>query len=267
MSWDVVAEARAEARLSLERVFAAAEGEAPLVHRVAPLIEARAAAAEGAGAFFQTIRPTLGPMLGLVALGVSSSLGRAFGSSIEAEARGGFMATKAGTSALGWASVEGTRGLVSARIEAVASAGSVDVASEEGAGVGAAAEVRVGAAAGPSVVLDVYGRSAGAGALARSLGGGGLLLGDAIGVVREQGLTVGAGASAPLSRAMTATGRADVDPRTGTLVGARGTLGYRHFAGCAEVLLGSSSRAGRPGVDVWLVVDLVPPLSPSPSSR
>ena len=265
-AWDAVAEARAEASFSLERAFAAANDEAPLVHRVTPRIEARAAVGQGAGTFFQALRPDLGPLLGLAALGVSSSLGRAFGSSIEADARGGLVVTDRGASAIGWASVEGTRGIVTARIEAMASAGSEDRPDAAEDGVSAVAEVRVGRPDGEMALLDVYGATEGAGALARSLGGG-LLLGDTVGLVAGRGLVLGLGGSRPLFGDLAANIRADADLFTRALVGMSGALSYRHPDGCMAATLGASRRAGRPGVDVWLTVDLVPPLPSRPSTR
>ncbi|MRG91612.1 hypothetical protein [Polyangium spumosum] len=265
-SWDAVAEARAEAFVSLERSFGGPGDEAPLVHRVTPRLEARGAIAQGAGAFFRSIRPELGPALGLAAIGASSSLGRAFGSSLEAQVKGGFVVTNTGASAVGWASVEGTSGLVSARIEAIASKGSVDLPSEGGDGVSGLAEVGVGLADGTTVLVDVYGRAGGTGALARPLGGG-LLLGDTIGLVAERELLLGLGGSRPLFGGVTGRLRADADLSTRALVGLGGALSYRHPDGCVALEVGASRRAGRGGTDIWVSVDLVPPLPARPSLR
>ncbi|MDI1483242.1 hypothetical protein [Polyangium sp. y55x31] len=266
MSWDAVAEARGEAFVSFERSFGGAKDAAPLVHRITPRLEARGAVTEGAGAFFQAIRPDLGPVLGLAALGVSSSLGRAFGSSLEAEIKGGFVATNTGLRAVGWASAEGTSGIVSARVEAIASKGSVESPEEAGDGVSALAELRLNLEDKTTVLVDVYGRAAGTGAIARSLGGG-LLLGDTIGIVAERGLLLGLGYTRPLFASVTGRIRADTDFGTRALVGFGGALAYRHPDGCVAFEVGGSRRAGRPGTDVWVLVDLVPPLPPRPSPR
>ncbi|TKD10463.1 hypothetical protein [Polyangium fumosum] len=266
VAWDAVAEARADAFVTLEQSFAGAKDAAPLVHRISPRLEARGAVAQGAGAFFQAIRPELGPALGLAAFGVSSSLGQAFGSSLEAEVKGGLVATTTGTSAVGWASAEGTRGPVSARIEAIASKGSVELPDEAGDGISALAELRVGFEDKTTVLLDVYGRAAGKGALARSLGGG-LLLGDTIGLVAARGLLLGLGYSRPLFSGITGNIRADTDLWTRAIVGLGGALSYRHPDGCVALEVGGSRRAGRPGTDIWVSVDLVPPLPARAASR
>ncbi|MDC3961679.1 hypothetical protein [Polyangium jinanense] len=266
MAWDAVAEARGEASVTLERSFGEAKDAAPLVHRITPRLEARGAVAQGAGTFFQAIRPDLGPVLGLAALSVSSSIGSAFGSSLEAEVKGGFVATNTGTSAVGWASAEGTYGAVSARVEAIASKGSVELPDEAGDGISALAELRVGLEDKTTVLLDVYGRAAGTGALARSLGGG-LLLGDTIGIVAERGLLLGLGYARPLFGGVTGNIRADADVWTRALVGMGGALAYRHPDGCVAVEVGGSRRAGRKGTDIWVSVDLVPPLPTRPVPR
>ena len=266
VAWDGVAEARAEAFVTLEQSFGGAKDAAPLVHRLSPRLEARGAVAQGAGAFFQAIRPDLGPALGLAAIGVSSSLGRAFGCSLEAEVKGGLVATTTGTSAVGWASAEGTSGPVSARVEAIASKGSVALPDEAGDGISALAELRVGFEDKTTVLLDVYGRAAGKGALARSLGDG-FLLGDTIGLVAPRGLLLGLGYSRPLFGGITGNIRADTDLWTRAIVGFGGALSYRHPDGCLALEVGGSRRAGRPGTDIWVSVDLVPPLPARAASR
>lgn len=254
-AWDAVAEAGAEARLPFERAFAGRDAEAPLVHRVEPVIEARAAVSASRGALFRSLRPDFGPLLGLAAVGVSSTLGQAYGGTLAGDARIGLLATALGTSSLGWMSLEGALGVFSARAEVLASDG-------ESAGIGAAAELRVGSARGPSAELSVAGGSSGGGALARSITGGGLFAGDALGIVAESGVTAGTGLTTPLSRSLGLRARADADARTRKLVGIQGSLMYLHIDGCVSLELGASYRAGRQGVTAFLAVDLIPPLPP-----
>jgi len=261
-SGDVVAEARVEASVPLVRVFSSSTTEAPIVHRVAPTLEIRAAAAREVGKFFSKMRPPLGPVVGLAALGATSSLGRAYAPSLDADARVGFLLSPRGALLLGWMSVEGAHDLFRARAEASASKAVTETSSSLASGLEAMAELGLGRSGGASVSLDAYGRtSASSGFLSRSLDPSGFLLGDAIGLLRGPGLYLGGAASTPLSRPLRASARVDVDARAARVLGARGSIGYLHPNGCLALELGLGARVGRPGVDAWLAVDLVPPLA------
>jgi len=249
VAWDAAAEARGEARLPLVRVFEAKPGEAPLVHLIAPLVEARAALSEGTGTFFEALRADAPPILGLGALGVSSSLGRAFGSGLGLEARVGLIGEGEGARMAAWGRIEAASDeLGGARVEAAA----------EGireAGAALAAEAWIGRRGGPSLAIEAYGQAGSAAAIARAIGPDTWLLGDTIGLYADAGFSLAAEARTPVVAGFDGAARADVDARTGTLAGVRGALSYRHPSGCAAVEIGGARRAGRPGVDLWMTID------------
>jgi hypothetical protein len=258
VAWDAAAEARAEARLPLVRVFDAKRGEAPLVHWIAPLVEARAAVSERAGTFFQTLRTEARPALGLGALGVSSSLGRAFGSGLGLETRVGLVGAGEEARLAAWGRIEAASdALGGARVEAA-----VERALETG--VALAAQAWIGRQGGALLAVEAYGQAGSAAALARAIGPDAWLLGDTIGMYADAGFSLAAEARTPALAGISAGARADVDARTGALAGVKGSLGYRHPSGCAAVEIGGSQRAGRPGVDLWMTIDLVPPLPAPP---
>jgi hypothetical protein len=262
VAWDAVAEVRVEARLPLVRVLAEPmPGEAPLVHWIAPVVEARAALARGAGAFFEASRPAAPPLHGLATAGVFTALGRAYGGALRLDARAGLLGKTGGALPVAWARLDASVEIAAARAEIT----TVGTPSNPGpdTGLAALAEIRAGRAVGPMLAADMAVRAGSGGALARAVAPSPTPIGDALGLLADRGLTFGAEARAPLPMDLFVRARADVDPRASALLGVSATLSYRHPGGCGSIELGGARRVGRPGVDVWLALDLVPPLPPA----
>jgi hypothetical protein len=72
------------------------------------------------------------------------------------------------------------------------------------------------------------------------------------------GWSVGGGAVVPWTRFLASSADVDYDATARELLGVRGTLGYRHPCRCLAVAVWGSQRLGRPGVDAWITVDLMP---------
>jgi hypothetical protein len=70
--------------------------------------------------------------------------------------------------------------------------------------------------------------------------------------------TAGAGVGIPWTRFLTTAADADYDFLDRALLGIRGNASYRHPCGCLAVTLWGAHRLGRPGVDAWVAVDLMP---------
>jgi hypothetical protein len=72
------------------------------------------------------------------------------------------------------------------------------------------------------------------------------------------GWSVGGGAVVPWTRFLATAADVDYDATSGTLLGVRGTVGYRHPCRCLAVAVWGSHRLQRSGVDTWLTLDLMP---------
>jgi hypothetical protein len=248
-----LASLRAAVGVPLVRAFAAAPGEAPLVHRIEPVVEARGALAAGAGSFFSPIGGALAPASLATGGGLGTSLGRWGGPAATLEARAGAL-TEPST----------TRPFVRARLAASALlvGSSVEVAAAGGApsGVASVARLRLGRVDGVRLVAGGLALAGGGAREARSASDGGiaaapgeaLAWGSAAGVRGDAGLTV------PFARVVTASARAFADLGAPALLGVRGELGWRHPCGCLGVTAVGTGRAGRPGADAWLALDLAP---------
>jgi len=260
LSYDAAAEARTELALPLVRTFPiGSNNHDHLTHHIAPLAEMAASVSHSAGGFFLPNRPRLGPFLGLAALGARSSL-HGSSTTFDASAHAGVLVASSGTNALARLHLEGFSSLASATAEATATTRLVGASLDLAPGLDAFSELRLGPALGSALVVDLYGRTGGAGSLARSFGSAAPLLGDAFPLLADRGLALGAGFSSPFATAFNALARVDVDARSSTLLGARASLGYRHPNGCLSLELGASFRIVRAGFDGWLLIDLVPPL-------
>jgi len=77
------------------------------------------------------------------------------------------------------------------------------------------------------------------------------------GFLAADGWTGGARLSVPLTAYLTARGGADADLSARELVAARGALEFHDRCGCVVITANGAERIGRPGVDVWLAVNLV----------
>jgi hypothetical protein len=77
-----------------------------------------------------------------------------------------------------------------------------------------------------------------------------------MGFLATEGWTAGARVSLPLTAYLTARGGADGDLTAEKLVAARASLEFHDRCGCVVVGANGAERIGRPGVDVWLTVNL-----------
>ena len=269
-SSEAAAATRVELSLPFARTFAAAPGEAPLVHWINPTLAVSGALAAQHGAFFAPIDGHIPLASWIAAAGVSTSLGRYGGSALRLDARAGATGDASAT----------LRPLLHARLAAGSPVASVTL---EGAAVGArlgasptlpedargyalVARARFGPDDRPSIRVDVA-TQAGAGAgQARAVAAGAwaALPGDALAYLATSGLTAGGELSIPWVRAFRTAARADVDLASGTLLAVRGLAEYRHPCGCLGLGLLAAHRVGRDGTDVAVTVDLVPPAHAHP---
>jgi hypothetical protein len=117
-------------------------------------------------------------------------------------------------------------------------------------------ELRVGREDGPFVAGPAFGGD-GAVPVASRL----LALGwDApwAALLGSPGWSAGGGIGVPWASWLASSADADVDVTTGDLLGVRGTVAYRHPCGCLAVTAWAAHRMGRPLLDSWVTVDLVP---------
>lgn len=261
-SREVAGAARVEASLPLVRTFAGARGEPPIAHWIAPTVSARGAVAEVEGAFFTPIAGRAPRASWIAAAGVTTAVGRYAGPALRIDAR-------AGAAGDGHASVEpllharlGADGRAAAMaIEAAAvgdRVGAADAAATRGHAV--MARGRVGDLLGPWLAIDAALQGGAGAGRARGIASGAwaALPGDELAHLSGGGLTFGAEISVPLSRALRAGARADLDLARGEVLAVRGLADYRHACGCLGVGLWAAHRAGRVGADVGLTVDVAP---------
>jgi hypothetical protein len=79
-----------------------------------------------------------------------------------------------------------------------------------------------------------------------------------MGWFETSGLTTGGELNVPWTDWLASAAGADVDVTGRELLGVRGSLGYRHRCGCLAAVAWAGHRIGRPGVDAWVTVDLIP---------
>jgi hypothetical protein len=136
------------------------------------------------------------------------------------------------------------------------------VADPEDRSAEGTARVRVGARGGTQLTAYAEGRSTGAPRLVPSEAAGDLLPSfHDLGALDRQGLSAGADLTFALASVWWVGGGADWDPRlTGAdeLLALRGFARYRHTCGCVAVGAFGTQRAGRPGFDAGLSLDLMP---------
>jgi hypothetical protein len=251
--WDGTAQVRAAVTLPLARDYASAIESAPWRHRTEPRIEAAVVATRVGDALAVLPGPgTMAPAgrAWIAAAGWSNAVGR-FGSgdAAEADVSGGAVGTDAralpairARAAIGnpWAALRADF----ARVFAPAGTGG-------GAWV---ASGRVGPATGLHISAHVAERDGVDPVVARALVDPPLEPDSRFLVV--SGWTGGARIGLPLGSRVTARGGADVDFGARELVDATGTLEFHDPCGCVVLRANGAYRIGRPGVDVWLAVDV-----------
>lgn len=249
--------ARVHVGVPLARGYASDEERDPWVHAIEPFVEAAILHARGDTLLGTAPGRALAVIDGtspVATAGVTSTLGRwAKRTSLDA-----LLAAGAAYGSVDVASR--VRPLVRGRLSA-----SLDWfgASAEGAhvrgddrpedGTAIVGRVRVGRASGLRVLANVAARDGLDPVLAR-------LLTDApleapAGFLVREGTTGGAGVVVPWSRVVATSAGADADATKGELVAARGAVELRDTCGCITLRVNGSHRIGRPGVDVWLVID------------
>lgn len=295
---DVLVGVGGAAELPLSRAFAAPAGR--LVHTVAPVVDGRVAVGARRGAFLEAARaPTPQPPASdggvgawLVGGGVDSSLSRGAGGARLALRLGGVgdtapadVSRSEASRSLGprpdvrlvpvahatlaadggWAAFDARGALagLSPSDRAVGAAASTS-ADEVGRGAALLARARLGSLAGPSLAVAVAGAGgAGAGAARRAADGSlAALVGDDVAFLDATGWTAGLGALVPLGAGFALRSGADGDLSAATLLAVRGAVLWSHRCGCLALELAAAHREGRPGVDAWATIDLVPGLPP-----
>jgi hypothetical protein len=120
--------------------------------------------------------------------------------------------------------------------------------------------VRLGAEDGLRVTGRATGRSGELPLAARLVQGDGTTTWDAPWVpwLEVPGWSIGGGVSVPWARLLATAADVDYDATSGTLLGVRGSVGYRHPCRCLALTGWGSHRIGRPGADVWITLDLMP---------
>ncbi len=273
---DVVAAGRLEARLPLVRVFPS-QAEAPLAHWIIPVVEGRFAAGASGGPSLRRILDEIPNTSWTAGGGLSTSLGRFAGSAATLDLRAGALGRRARTvrpvararieATDEWIGLSGEAGAVGTRPEAwVALPGPGDPPGAEN-GAAALGRVRLGRETGLRLRVDAAAQGGTGAKMARSIADGSAasLPGEELDYLARGGISGGADLTVPWTSALSTIVRADADLEAGELLGLRGGLGYHHPCGCLAIDGGGARRVGRGGVDVWLTIDLAPPLRPESS--
>jgi len=254
--WDGAAQARAAVTLPLERAYASTVPADPWRHRTEPRIEAAVLATHvddlldalpGPGT---ALAPGRAWVLGA---GWSNAFGRfASRDAAEVDVMGGAAGAMGG----------GARALPA--IRARASAGQTWVAARAdfarvfspaaSAGGAASLAARVGAAGGLHLAAHVAERDGIDPVVARALVDPPFEPESRF--FDAAGWTAGARLGIPLGSRVTASGGADFDLDARELVDAGGALEVHDPCGCVVVRTSAAHRIGRPGVDVWVAVDV-----------
>ncbi len=249
-------QARLSAGLPLARAFRSADADDPWVHRTEPRITGAALFAHLADSPLIPIGrgATAGNGGAWVATAeFANSLGR-WGSTAAAEVdlSGGVVggSDRVLPAGRGRASVEGPWLGLEATSARVFGAGP----DRGGAFVG---RLRAGPASGLHLTTHVAERDGVDPIVARTLADAPLE--PASGFLASPGWTGGGSATLPLGSRVTVHGGAEVDLDAGELVAALGAIELHDPCSCVVVRGTASQRIGRPGVDVWLSIDLPTP--------
>lgn len=250
---DAVASGRATLGLPLVRSFDAGRDEAPLVHRIEPLVEMRGALAQRRGAFFTPIGGALAPASYVLDGGVTTALGRFGGAAGTLDLRAGALGDGARPLPLAHARLGVSAPVVGASVE---TAGTFAAAP----GLAFVGRGRLGRADGLRLLAELAAQRGAGAREARAIADGAVAAvpGENLAYIALAGFWGGAGAVVPLSRAVVAKVHADADLAASVLLAVRGELGYRHPCGCFGVTLVGAHREGRGGFDMGLDVELAP---------
>ncbi len=250
---DAMAGAQIELDLPLRRDFSRGDGPAPWQHRIVPSLAVAAAFATPSAAFFAPLSLPATPGLGLAAVGITTSVGRASGPSLRLDARGGAALGSAGATPL-------VTGRLTAAAELVTT--SVEIAAEPAAptpGSALIGRARFGAADGLRLALGLAAQTGRGAREAHSLAElRSYSSGSELAVLAASGWTGSAEAMVPWAGVMRSGARADFDLGAAALLALRGVTEYRHPCGCLALGVSAAHRAGRDGVDVIFTVDLSP---------
>ncbi len=252
-SADAVASGRVAVGLPLVRAFDAPLGEAPLVHRVEPVVEARGALAAGHGSFFAPIGGALPPASYVIDGGVATSIGRWGGAAVTLDARVGAFGDGAAPRPVAHGRLGASAPVVGASVEAAVTGGQPAGAAIVGRG-------RLGRVDRLRLIGEVAALGGAGAREARGVAGGTAAWGpgDALAYAAGSGVWGRAGAVVPVAPTVTARLAADADLGAPALLAVRGELGWRHPCGCLGVTAIGAGRDGRPGVDAWLEIELAP---------
>jgi hypothetical protein len=128
----------------------------------------------------------------------------------------------------------------------------------DGAGEGTA-RLRLGPRGGTHLIAYAEGRTRAAPLATLSEASGELLPSFLdVGALDRKGLSTGADLTVALVSVLSVGGGADWDASAEELLGVRGFARYRHSCGCVALSAFSTHRAGRPGFDAGLSLDLMP---------
>jgi hypothetical protein len=260
---ELSATARAELSLPFARTFAAAPGQAALVHWITPVVSLRGALAEQRGAFFAPLDGAVPATSWIAAAGLTTALGRYAGPALRLDLRAGATGDAA---ALAQPLLHARLG-VEARLLALAlEAAAVgdrggDALAPAARGYAILSRARVGDARGPTLRVDAAVQGGAGAGQARAIAGGAwaALPGDALAYLAAPGLTFGSEVTVPWTATVRTAARADLDLTAGTLLAVGGLAAYRHACGCFGLGVSAGHRLGREGVDVMVNVDLAPP--------
>lgn len=252
-SSDAVASGRATLGLPLVRAFGGAPGEAPLVHRVEPVVEVRGALAESRGAYFVPLARPIAPASFTADAGVTTSLGAFGGSAGSLDVRGGVLGE-------GASPIPVAHARLAIATSIAATSAEVAAAGADATGIALVGRGRLGRLSGARLLVDVAAQRGAGGREARAIAAGSAaaLPGDELAYFSMAGVWGGAGAVVPITRAVVASVRGDADLGAPALLAVGGELAYRHPCGCFGIAAAGAHREGRGGVDAWLTVDLAP---------
>lgn len=244
----VVSGVGVEASLPLVREFGPSDG--PVQHFVAPFIDGAMAMADSSGQ--GPVRVVRDGAFYMVSGGIRTVLGEVFGN--RAAASLSLRLAELGDGANAPRRYAGWLATAAAPLVGLRSEGVVSLDRERSGA--STASLRVG----PEDALRLVGRAANrSGPLpvaARLVNGGW----DApfSPWFDVPGWSVGGGAVVPWTRFLASAADVDYDVASRTLLGWRTSLGYRHPCRCLAMAAWVGHRLGRPGVDTWLTVDLMP---------
>ncbi len=249
--YDAAGSARGELTLPLGRAYPSSRPDDPWLHRIEPRVAVSALASRGDDLFGYL--PSAGGVRGgawVGEAGVSTALGR-WG------ARDGFEAS----GALGTVGDDVTARPV-ARWRASASGRLIGLGAEgahvlvDAKGYALSARGRLGDLESLYLAMNVAGRQGVDPVMARALTDAPLE--PSSGFLATEGWTGGARLGVPWGRYVTTQGGVDADLTAGEVLAARGSIELRDRCGCLAVRAMGAGRVGRPGVDVWITIDLAP---------